>query len=216
MKQKPVFQPLSTLKLGTAVLAFPFAIGFLLSMKLISLFTRSEPLTKNDLPPNAIFYSTHLDVISAAVNPVLQTPSLIVVGYHAFLAYVYIGWDRFAGIGHLCYDREGTPPPLDQIQAMFQNYPNHYFWIFTDSGGPYGRVRKSLVILSRESGRPVVACRLTPTRYFKLLGHRIPLPFARIKIAFSRPVTAGELSALSVEAGRDRLQASLDSLNDAQ
>lgn len=212
MKQKSVFEPIRNLYPGTAILAFPFAVGFMLLVKTLSFFVTAERGEVSRVPRNAILYSTHLDVISATINPTLHRGPLIVVGYHAFLAYLYIVWDRVAGIGHLCYHRVSDVPPLDQLQAMFRKYPEHRFWIFTDSGGPYGRVRKSLVILSRESGRPTVAARLKASRFFHLLGHRIPSPFSRVTITFAEPVTAAELSALSPEAARDRLQAQLDSL----
>jgi len=212
MPRKRTYQPLLNSDLGTFVLALPAALAFLLALKILSLFVKVDKVSMDGLPPNALLYGTHLDVISACLCPAFYDPSAIVIGYDGFLPYMYTLWHRLVGISYLCYARASAVPPIDQILDLFAQYKDHRFWIFTDSGGPYGRVRKSLVILSVESRRPVVAMKLRPTRYFHLFGHRIPAPFSTIHLKFSSPIPSETLALLSPNAARDRLQNSADSL----
>jgi len=212
MSPKRIYQPISALKLGPFLLALPFALAFLCALKILSYFVKVTPSELGKLPPNALLYGTHLDVFSACLSPNFHDPSMIVIGYDGFLPSLYIPWDHLVGISHLCYRRDSSTPPLDQLLNMFTQHAGHRFWIFTDSGGPYGRVRKSLVILSVESQRPVVAMKLTPSRYFRILEHRIPLPFSRITVKFSPPIPHETLAMLSRDAARERLQAAVDAL----
>ena len=82
----------------------------------------------------------------------------------------------------------------------------------TDAGGPYYKVKGSVIKLSRESGRPLVPFRQFSDRHVVINSHQIPLPGARIITKIGAPITAEELRSLSDEDALKRVQSAMDAL----
>ena len=84
--------------------------------------------------------------------------------------------------------------------------------LFTDSGQPNFRVRKSLVQMARLTGRPLVPVRHFASYNKDFNGHQIPLPGTAIRTVLGMPIFANELMNLSDEEAVAKLQQRIDDL----
>jgi hypothetical protein len=91
------------------------------------------------------------------------------------------------------YSRQNQDSPLTQIVGFLNRRSEQRVVIFTDAGGPYGTVRKSLRDLSLATGRPLVAFQHACTRHVTVMQHQIPVPWTKTSLRFSRAVTTDEL-----------------------
>ena len=171
-----------------------------------------ENVIKN-LPHNAILYAFHADTLPVLLSyKLLNALGSIWIGYHGLLSYV--GSFGLSQNGFPCfrYNRKLKATVLGQIETALNAAPQKRFYLFTDSGQPYFRVRKSLVQMSRQTGRPLV-----PVRHFSSLakivnGHQIPLAGTEIRTVVGSPVLASELLNLSDQDAVLVLQKKIDSL----
>ncbi len=134
------------------------------------------------------------------------------LGLHHFLSYFGSITAYFWNYQCARYDREKNIKPYQVTKNYLIKNPDFIFFIRTDSGGPYGRVRESLIKLSLETGRPLVCERQWSNKSFPFLKHHIPLPFTRIQTAFSEPISSDELKNLGIEKGREHVQKIMDLL----
>lgn len=181
-------------------------------------FKADEPGETASVPDNAICYLFHGEIFYAiatvklwqrhAVDP--QRPSAY-LGFHGFFS--YLGSLPFALTGwRTCrYDRRKGERPINVILRYLARHPGKFF-MRTDAGGPYYRVKGSVVKLSRASDRPLVPLRQFADRYIVINQHQIPLPGARIFTKIGKPIPAHELRALSDADALMRVQKAMDDL----
>lgn len=181
-------------------------------------FKADAPHEAAAVPENAICYLFHGEIIYAIATVNLWQDQAIkperpgaYLGFHGFFS--YLGSLPFALTGwRTCrYDRRRGERPLNVILRYLNNHPGTFF-MRTDAGGPYYKVKGSVIKLSRESGRPLVPFRQFSSRYFVINSHQIPLPGARITTRIGEPITAQELRSLSDEEALKRVQAAMDAL----
>lgn len=128
------------------------------------------------------------------------------VGIHNWISYVTSVLCYLDGLIAVRYDRRTGKKPMNQVLDFLRENPRVPFAIRTDSGGPYGKVRTSVVRLALEANRPIVCIRQSTDRYFTLLGHYMPLPFGRVVTRISSPMPAQSFAGLTVEEATARVQ----------
>lgn len=196
------------------LLAIPLGV-LLRAYILLCRFTSRIRVEGENPPPRSILFFIHRDYyLSITVTPPFleAVGKLVWLGYHGF--YSYVPWRWFIGPDVLVcrYPLKSAQKPFSYILEFMKRHPDRTYVQYTDSGGPYGRVRESLVRLAQEMDRPVVACRVFTTSYVPILQHHFPLPFGRIQLSFASPVPASTLKSLPVAEGREIIQNTLDAL----
>jgi len=200
---------------GHMLLAIP--VGALLRAYINFCRVTSRITVEGPPPPRgSIIFFIHRDMYTSLIitRPFLKAlgTQIIWLGYHGF--YSYVPWRWF--IGHkvmVCrYDPRSKEKPFSFILNFMKRYPDRTYVQYTDSFGPYGRVRESLVRLAQEMGRPVVASRVLTKFYLPILKHNFPLPFARLRLCFAPAISLPRLKSGTVAEGREIIQTSLDAL----
>ncbi|MCB0404822.1 MAG: hypothetical protein KDD51_08545 [Bdellovibrionales bacterium] len=188
------------------IVALPFGIFLTVVNFLLSLTTTYDTEGSVDIPENAILFSSHTDVYGLCLHPAVRTGgrfNTVWLGYHGIAPYIFAVWDHFCGLEYWCYWRQGTTSKREQVIEFMKHHPSIRLGLATDSGGPYGKVRPSLIELSQKTGRPLVAVRMRMSRSITFLKHHLPLPFGKIVAQVSSPISR---EALDLEV----LQAHLD------
>jgi hypothetical protein len=174
-----------------------------------------EPIDLAGVPPNAIVYMFHVEAFLVTVTPRVWATfgdELAYLGFHGFASYVGTLWPYRHGFHCFRYDKRRPERPLEQIAAFLRARPDLRFALRTDAGGPYGKVRASLVDMALATGRPLVGMRQVADRATRLLQHVVPLPGATIRTRLTRAITVDELRALSRNDARELLQRELDAI----
>ncbi len=170
------------------------------------------------IPDNAICYLFHPEMIHAVATVDLWqrymnggTHPGYYLGFHGLASYV--GALPFAarGVRALRFDRRSPQKPFQQIIQHLIHNPGRFF-IRTDAGGPYGRVRGSLLGLSAATGRPLVPMRQFASRSVKIWGHHFALPGAVITTRIGSVISPSDLQALPDADALVKLQSAIDSL----
>jgi hypothetical protein len=167
------------------------------------------------IPDDAILYMLHEDLHVSMFAPTFWDDlgsDFSYLGFHGFASYVGVAWAWSKRYRAFRYSRRAARRPMEQVLDYLVRRPGGRFALRTDSGGPYGVVRASLVDLGLSTGRPLVAVRQIADRKTRVRGHVIPLPGAKIRSIVSAPVAASELRGLTREAARARLQEVMDRL----
>jgi hypothetical protein len=191
--------------------------GFVLEAWLAHLQTTTEEefdenAVKN-LPNNAIVYAFHGDTLPLLLSSTfLSSLGAIWMGYHGLLSYVGSFGLSHKDLPCFRFNRKLKTPVLSQIESAMKSSPNKRFFIFTDSGQPYFRVRKSLVQMAKLMGRPLVPVRLFTSVGKKLNGHQIPLPGTVIRTVVGLPISAAELTSMGEAEALAILQQQIDAL----
>jgi hypothetical protein len=203
--------PLKTYRWGALALAL---IPGLAVAALIWAYRRSmhlKPIDLSKVPKNAIIYGYHVDLFPTCLHLgyLRQYPGRgYLLGSHTFLSYVMnVGfWLEAGGMRIHRYDpRDRGGKAREWTLGNLIEHRKLRMGIFTDSGGPYERVRASTAELSKKSGRPCVALRIRASRSVRVNHHVIPLPGATLEVQVSEPIPAEE-------ATQSRLQKEISSL----
>lgn len=169
----------------------------------------------NRMPDNAIVYLMHSDIWVSAVSTQslarIFTPESSYLGYHGYLSYLGSGWSYALGLKCYRYDRKSSLSARDQVLSFVEKTPGRFF-LRTDAGGPYGRVRASLVDMALAANKPLVPLRQFATRHKTFKHHQIPLAGAQIHVCTGEPLWPEDLTKLPREEARAMLQKSMDSL----
>jgi len=196
------------------ILAIPFGLLFFCAYSLMRATVRIDPLPANTIvPANAILFFSHTQIYGMALSPFLKkrgAAEAFVLGYHGFLPYVWVILDHLIGLQYFLFDPASKLKPSEQVQGFLIHHPTKRFALATDSGGPYGRVRPSLLKLSLANERPLVAMGAMFSRSIKIHQHEIPLPGARLTFRLMDPITPQELRSQTTEASLQKLQSVLD------
>jgi hypothetical protein len=211
--------PLSEYHWPSLIASMPGNLLIELLRRLFTPFIRAEtPHVAASVPENAICYLFHGEMIYAIATVKLWQSQAIkpdrpgaYLGFHGFFS--YLGSLPFALTGwRTCrYDRRTGERPLNVILRYLNIHPGTFF-MRTDAGGPYYKVKGSVIKLSRESGRPLVPFRQFSDRHFVINSHQIPLPGATIITKIGAPITAEELRNLSDDEALKRVQSAMDAL----
>ena len=168
------------------------------------------------LPDDAILFTFHKNLHPLAIDKIMDGEGVrapFLVGYHGFLSYLFSAlWAFVHKMEVARYRPDADTMPLEQIVDALGRRPGGRMVMFTDSFGPYGVVRPTLISLAVKSGRPLVALEYRLSRSVTLMGHSLPLPFSTLEARFSRPVTAGELRGLPKAEAKALLQGLVDRL----
>jgi hypothetical protein len=155
----------------------------------VELLRRSCSIPNNGgrpLPTNAIIFCSHTDLYCHQID--LSNHALpIMLGDHSFLSYCWYPRQWWLGATVFRFERDLPESPMAQVETFLRQRPNINFWMASDSGGPYGKMRASLGYLALGTKRPLVAVRYEPTAYFTLREHKIPYPFSVIQRRYSAP-----------------------------
>lgn len=195
--------------------AVPVGGSVAVAFELLRASTREVRAGVSRVPNDAIVYMFHEDLAISMFAPRFWHdlgPEFSYLGFHGFASYVAAPWAWAHGFRAHRFDRRRAEPPMDQVRRYLQERPRGPFALRTDAGGPYGRVRPSLVTLALGTARPLVAARQLADRATKVRGHWVPLPGARITTHVSEPIEARVLAALTPAEARDLLQREIDAL----
>lgn len=99
----------------------------------------------------------------------------------------------------------GSPVPQYEQLCTFLKSADAPVGLFTDAGRRDGRVRRSLVSLAVDSGRPLVPLVITASRHRRLDGQVYPLPFTTITVRYGTPIPAADVAGLGAEMARELL-----------
>jgi len=208
--------PFNEYRWGQVLLSLPFVLLLRFVYFLMSFVTtEAEAEFKAPLPSNAMVIIFHTEFPSFPLTPRFwktHVPGLAWVGIHNFISYAASLFIYDWGYRAIRFDPRSKTRPMDKVREYLKEDVKEIFGLRTDSGGPYEIVRHSAVTMALTSGRPVVAIRQRPSRYFTFNSHLIPLPGATIHTYVSAPVPAERLAALDIEEARQLLQTTIDSL----
>jgi hypothetical protein len=197
--------------------ATPVGIGARVGVRgLARLVSEAEPEIQQSIPASAILCFFHPEQILSAVCrrfwQQLAQHRVIGVGFHGFTSYVtsFAAWPGHPGWSAFRYTR-GTPDrPFEQLRRYLAARTEGLVAIGTDAGGPFFRVRSSLIRLAIETGRPVVGVRHRATRAPVLWHHAVPTPASRIWTTTTPVFAAGELAQLDVTAATQQVQEAME------
>lgn len=166
------------------------------------------------VPSNALVFGWHQEAFIYNCTPRQARAMADKMGgwlaFHGLLSYMgslFCWWMRYPCFR---YDRSRSKSAFDQTVAHLKENREGLFFIRTDAGGPYGKVRPSMARLAVLTDRPLVAFRQRPSHYVRLGGHYFPLPFARVSTCFSHALPAQQFVDLGKEEAQRRLQALID------
>ncbi|MDB5039220.1 MAG: hypothetical protein JWQ35_2748 [Bacteriovoracaceae bacterium] len=134
------------------------------------------------------------------------------IGYHGIISYSAFCCGLTNKYVNVRFKTKGDQKPIDQLVEMLDRNSQRQFGIFTDAGGPYGKVKGSLVALAKRSGRPLIPLRSFSANHCLLLGHQIPYPKSPVTAVFGKAITPEELSFENPEENRKLLQTRLEDL----
>ena len=182
--------------------------------------TLHEDFNENDvvgLPQNAILYAFHGDTLPVLLSrKFLNSLGAVWTGYHGLLS--YLGSFGLSHKGFPCFrfNRKLQLPVIEQIEAALKTKTDKRFYLFTDSGQPYFRVRKSLLRMAKVTGRPLVPVRHFASCSRDFNGHQIPLPGTAIRTVLGAPIFVNELMSFSDEEAVAIMQQRIDALASSQ
>ncbi len=211
---------LADYRLAELALALPVSAALELPLLALRATTREAPLEGPDMPPRALVCMLHKDLYLSAFAPSFWEalgPDFAYLAFHGFASYVGMIWPNLRGYQAFRYQLKTAKRsserarPLAQTLSFLEKHLGR-FALRTDAGGPYGRVRASLVDMAIASDRPVVVVRQCADRTTHVRGHALPLPGAQVKSRVSRAVDPSSLRLLDREGGRELLQRLLDEL----
>ncbi|MGE4106757.1 MAG: hypothetical protein AB7F66_06045 [Bacteriovoracia bacterium] len=197
------------------LIAIPLSLVLEISLKLYGLTLRRAPTPAANVPRNAIVFLFHGDIYCSVFQDYGAREFGVgtFLGAHSFLSYVWIWRTYWMGYGVLRYDRRRqTAKLIPWIVDYMNRHASLPFALRTDSGGPYGKVRGSIVDLARATNRPVVGARQLADRAWVVRSHALPLPFARLQTRVTVPIFPAELEGLSREDAMRKLQIAMDAL----
>jgi hypothetical protein len=180
------------------VLAVIPGLCFFLFLGFLRIFCRMRKPLGSKPPANAIVYWSHTDIYPQQIDGIFsrdQQFKMALLGSRTLLSYIWYPWHFFRGF-FIFRPQLSGPKPFHQISDYLKKNPNLRVGIMTDSGGPYGRVRPTLVGLSLVTNRPLVALKSRASHSIKIKSHHIPLPFSRVWSEFSDPISAEQLRNL--------------------
>lgn len=160
------------------------------------------------IPKNAILVAMHGDIFCSVVTLGEISHVLsggVYLGFHGFQSYIWSMGSRMRGIRSLRFDRIKHTDIMSWIISKLNSGQIMRFFIRTDSGGPYGRVRKSAITMSLATGRPIVVIRQRASRSWVINQHAVPIPFSEIMTSFSIPIESKALSAIPDAEARLKL-----------
>jgi hypothetical protein len=208
--------PLSEYRWGQLLPTLPFTALMHGFFKVIGWTCYETSAPNVDIPSNAIIYLLHGDSYISFVTQRfwrrVYDQKMSWMGFHGVLSYLGSSWCYLMGVRCFRYDRRSPLRPLNQAIEFLRHEARGQFAIRTDAGGPYGKVRASLVDMSLATDRPLVAIRQRSSRALTIRQHHVPLPFSRVTTAISAPIYPDELRGRAREDARQRLQAAIDGL----
>lgn len=195
------------------VLAFPFGLALCLFFITFCWTLRIEEPPGHYPPDNAILYTTHLHLYLFLLNPLIRKNEpleSIWLGYHGFLAYIFVYWNRLVGTTNFLFDAKKERSPREQIREFLKGRPTTRFGLATDSGGPYGKIRPSLLKLALNSNRPLVAIKMRAKHGYRIFRHEFPWPFSVLTTQISEPINPDQLKQIPEREALTLLQAKFD------
>ena len=197
------------------LVALPISLvidGFL---AVVRLWVREEPATWTFIKGNPIVVLFHHECMITLASHYYDAQNQRnrggILGFHGFLSYLTFTWSWRKSLPMCRFDRLSPQKPLNQVIDYLKELRGP-FYVRTDAGGPYGRVRASIVEMALATGRSVVCLRQQASRTTTVIGHAVPLPGALTETRVSPPVTAAELQTLGRDQARDHLQSLMDGL----
>ena len=208
--------PLSEYRWPLLLIALVSSLPLFLFLKFVQWFSRSSAKFPDDLPSNSLIFGFHWDFYLLHLGRTMEPKRrsrVVWLGYHGFLSYLPILVTHFHGTRIFRYRYPSAKKPFRQIVDFLMSHPETPFGILTDAGGPYGRVRESIVDLALASNRPVVALRTRYSRLIALGVHRLPLPLGSLEAKFSEIISVEKLKSMSRDAARDYLQKRIEEIS---
>jgi len=172
------------------------------------------PKTEGNAPLIVLFHWEFPITLSAQKTWRDQFRGVGFLGIHNWISYVTSVLCYLDALPAVRYDRRSGKKPFQQVMEFLRKNPTKAFSLRTDSGGPYNRVRTSVVTMALESHRPIVCVRQSADRTWRAWDHYIPKPFAHITTRIADPVLPETLRALSREDATAHVQAVMDQLEE--
>ena len=218
LKVSPEKIPWREYKLLQLAVVAPFSIFMAYYLELVSYLSRKNSKLENfdRVPENAILFGFHEDIMTNYVTMRLikknsENPCVF-SGFHGFFSYVSFGPGAMGAYDVFRFYYGKKIKPRDQIINFLAKNTNRRFGIFTDAGGPFYKVRKSLVELAIKTKRPLVPFRSRYSPGVIFFNNKFPLPIIKGKSLFGEPIDCSKLSNLNIQNARDYLQEKIDEL----
>jgi len=215
MKKSPEGVPYRDYNWIILLCALPLGIVLLIYIKFVSLFIKRMPIDLSSIPQGSLLFVFHRELYLCSFNKGLDSnrpdgPGWI--GYHGFHSYISVPTFFSNKTKLFRFKLKSNVSRREQIADFLRSNPDRSYGMATDSGGPYRKVRKSMVWLAMQSDRPVVALSQSVSKCIKIKDHLFPMPGATIETKFSRPIYPDELRALGEEGARDLLQKNIEGI----
>jgi hypothetical protein len=189
-----------------------------LSIQALKASIMEVPYEGSEIPRNAILFGFHCDSVAALLSDVFfRDLGHAWLGYHGFASYVGSLTPMIRKRPCIRFQRKRSPSdhsPMQYILSQSRVLEGRPFYLLTDSGGPYGQVRPSLVRLAMAMERPLVAIRHFVSKQILIKEHVIPMPGCRLETVTGSPISYEELKRLALQDDRatQLLQRSIASL----
>ncbi len=194
--------------------AFCFGLGFAFLLHLSRLWIREgRIIIRETIPENAIVYAYHPEVYLLVGAPSFwkaKLPRMLGLGNHSFVSYLAGLSAVIWNMKILRFERGTAKRPLDQIIETLEQFPDYSFGLRTDSGGPYFKIRDSLLELALRTKRPLVALRQNASKSLRIHHHSFALPGAMVNLSTSEVIRYEDLKDLSRKDALKLIQDRID------
>lgn len=182
---------------------------FAVFLKVLQSLVRVQPPVGPYPPPGAIVFWSHARIYLQQIDGHFSKDAhltMVYLGSDSFLSYVWYPWHLSKGFLLFRPDTKMKDKPFHQIKEYLLAHRHVSLGIMTDSGGPYGKVKPTLLGLGAISDRPLVALKPSASASFKILGHYFPLPFSNVWAEFSKPFYPHEIKEMGEAISLKRLE----------
>jgi hypothetical protein len=217
-KISPEEIPWKDYKIISLLIVAPFSLIVGLFLETVWFFSKSKAALVHfdKAPDNAIIYGFHEDVMTNYITMHLikkkENHPCIFSGFHGFASYIAFGPGSMGAYKVFRFYYGIKSKPREQIVQYLNSKPSHMFGIFTDAGGPYNKVRKSLISLAIESKRPLVPFRSFYSPCFKLGNSRVPFFSVQGKSIFGKVIPYRDLVSLKENEALNKIQNHIDQI----
>ncbi len=206
--------PLRDYSIPALLLSAPLALLIYVYGRLMRLLGSEAPFDASGIPPNAIVYAFHTDTFASGMADGFRDAiGGTWIGFHGALSYMGSLGFVLRGEPVFRFRRSSQEPrPLQQILEFLAKAEGRIY-IRTDAGGPYKKVKPSLIEMAFQSGRPLVAVRHRLSQEFIVNHHSLPWGRPKLVTVASAPLSAETLKkAASREAALQLAQDMIDKL----
>ncbi len=157
-----------------------------------------------------IFYSLHAyePMVFLGFREIPEPLKPIGIGHDGVLSRMLQHTGARLGFHMWIYRRNSTVRPRDQIIELIRSRGCH-IGLFTDAGGPYGRVKRGLATIARATDAfvvPVIARCRPRVRLPRPWRYGVPLPYCSVVVLNGSPLDGRTAALTDYQSAIDKLE----------